>query len=244
MITVTKTRFDEIRDDACDWARGRMWIPRAILLVYLVYADYRLLTDPDSGTIFSGITLAFHEMGHVIFGFMGHFIGSLMGSGTQLLVPLIVMALFLKQRDYFGISVGGFWLSFSLFELARYVGDARAMDLPLVGFSSDPEHDWHYLLGTMHLLLLDTTLAFFLRVAAFAIGASSLAFAVWLMNEMRKPKAKPQRLRPLPPPRVERMAADRVRDVSSPARPVSDAVSKWDEITGSDQPDHGSPKRL
>ena len=124
--------------DAEAWAAGKMWIPRAILLLYLVYADFRFLRDPLSSTMFSGITLAFHEMGHLLFAFAGHFICSLMGSGTQVLVPIIVIILFLRQPDYFGVAVGGFWLSFSLFELANYVADARAMELPLVGFTDDP----------------------------------------------------------------------------------------------------------
>jgi hypothetical protein len=178
------TRLDALRDEAAEWADGRMWIPRALLLLYLVYAEIRFLRDPMGSTTFSGITLAFHEMGHLVFNFMGHFIGSLMGSGTQVLIPLVVMFLFARQPDYFGVSVGGFWLSFSLFELANYVGDARAMDLPLVGFSDDPEHDWHYLLSTTHLLPLDTTFAFLLRVAATLIGIASLAFAAWLLSKM------------------------------------------------------------
>jgi hypothetical protein len=176
--------LSDFMSEARDWCVGRMWIPRALLLLYLVYADIRFLRDPMSGTIFSGITLAFHEMGHLIFAFSGHFVGSLMGSGTQLLVPFIVVAVFYRQPDYFGMSVGGFWLSFSLFELARYVGDARSMDLPLVGFSDDPEHDWHYLLGALHMLPLDTTLAFLIRVLGAIIGAVSLAFAVWLLAKM------------------------------------------------------------
>jgi hypothetical protein len=177
---------DDFLGDAEDWARGRMWIPRALLLAYLVYADYRFLRNPISSTMFSGITLAFHEMGHLLFSFAGHFIGALMGSGMQVLVPILVILIFYRQPDYFGMSVGGFWLSFSLFELASYVGDARAMDLPLVGFSDDPEHDWHYLLSTTHLLPLDTTFAFLIRVVATVIGAASLAFAVWLMMRMRQ----------------------------------------------------------
>lgn len=133
--------------EARDWARGRMWIPRALLLVYLVYADYRLFSNPESSTIFSGITLAFHEMGHVVFSLFGQFICVLMGSGTQVLIPIIVIVLFYKQQgDFFGMAVGGFWLSFSLFELARYVADARAMELPLVTLGGgDPQHDWNYL---------------------------------------------------------------------------------------------------
>jgi len=183
-------------DEAAEWARGRMWIPRALLLVYLVYAGYRLFSDPESSTMFSGITLAFHEMGHVIFNVAGHFIGSLMGSGTQVLIPIVVIILFYRQPDFFGMAVGGFWLSFSLFELARYVGDARAMELPLVGFTDDPEHDWHYLLSTTGLLGADTTLAFLIRLVATASGVASLAFAVWLLIRMaqeQKPALGPAR---------------------------------------------------
>jgi hypothetical protein len=180
--------MNELLDEARAWARGRMWIPRALLLAYLVYAFVRFLREPDSGTIFSGITLAFHEMGHLLFAWAPHFVTSFMGSGMQVLIPIVVMVLFRRQGDYFGVAVGGFWLSFSLFELARYVGDARSMDLPLVGFTSDPEHDWHYLLGAMHMLPADHFFAFLIRVAAFAIGAASITFAVWLLNEMRRPR--------------------------------------------------------
>jgi len=182
--------LEEFLADAEEWARGRMWIPRALLLLYLVYADIRFLRDPMSSTMFSGITFAFHEMGHLIFAFAGHFICSLMGSGTQVLIPIIVIIIFLRQPDYFGVAVGGFWLSFSLFELARYVADARAMDLPLVGFSDDPEHDWHYLLGTLGLLNFDTTLAFLIRVAATLTGVAALAFAVWLLLIMARTKGR------------------------------------------------------
>lgn len=163
-----------------------MWIPRALLLAYLVYADVRFLHDPTHGTMFSGITLAFHEMGHLLFAFAGHFIGALMGSGMQVLVPLAVTIVFLRQPDYFGVAVGGFWLSFALFELAAYVGDARSMLLPLVGFSDQPEHDWNYLLGTLHMLPLDHALAFLIRAIATLLGAASLAFAVWLLREIRR----------------------------------------------------------
>jgi len=180
------TAFDSLLDDAGDWARGRMWIPRALLLAYLVYAEVRFLRNPMSSTIFSGITLAIHEGGHLIFAFAGHWICALMGSGMQILVPIIVIIIFYRQPDYFGVSVGGFWLSFALFELATYVGDARAMDLPLVGFSDHPEHDWNYLLGTMHMLPMDRALAFLLRVCATAIGAASLSFGVWLLIRMQR----------------------------------------------------------
>ena len=178
--------WDEALADARDWARGRFWPAYAVLLAILIYIEVLKLRDVTRWTIFYGITLGFHEMGHLLFGFAGHFIDALMGSGLQVLVPAAVIVVFLRQPDYFGVAVGGFWLSFSLFELAAYVGDARSMLLPLVGFSDQPEHDWNYLLGVMHMLPMDHALAFLIRAIATILGAASLTFAVWLLRAMSR----------------------------------------------------------
>ena len=182
------TWWDQFLDDASDWAEGKMWIPRALLLLILVYLEIIKFHDNTRWTIFYGITLGFHEMGHLVSGWMGQFLCALMGSVFQVAVPIIVIVIFYRQPDYFGMTVGGFWLSYSLFELAAYIGDARAQDLPLVGFASqeDLQHDWHYILGQLHMLPLDTTFAFFTRVAAVAAGAASLTFAVWLLLRMSR----------------------------------------------------------
>ena len=81
-----------------------MWIPRALLLAYLVYADVRFLRDPTHGTIFSGITLGFHEMGHVVFAWAPRFIAVVMGSVFQIAVPIVVIILFYRQPDFFGVK--------------------------------------------------------------------------------------------------------------------------------------------
>jgi hypothetical protein len=170
----------EVADDARDWARGRSWIPRALLLVILLMLQLLHIR------LFSGITLAFHEMGHLLFAWAPQFITVLMGSVFQVAVPVIVIVIFYRQPDYFGMSVGGIWLSYSLWELSDYVGDARSQDLPLVGFASaeDLEHDWHYLLGKLHMLPADHFFAFVLKVLAFGAGAASLACGVWLLIVM------------------------------------------------------------
>ena len=76
------------------------------------------------------------------------------------------------------------WLAFSLFNLATYVGDARAEELPLVGLSDDPLHDWNYLLSHLGLLDADTTLAGLIRLVAFLTWAVALAFGAWLLRQM------------------------------------------------------------
>ncbi len=178
------------RADAVAWAQGRMWWPRALLLVYLAYAGWRHYSDSEYGSLFSGLTLAIHELGHVVFGFLGEWLSVAGGSLTQVAAPVAVAFVLLRQRDYFGVAVGGAWLSMSLSNLAVYVADARAEELPLVSIGNgDVVHDWNYLLGSMHLLAKDAAIAGAIRAAALACLVLSVLLGVWLCRVMaRSPK--------------------------------------------------------
>jgi len=175
------------REDARAWAAGRMWAPRAALLLYLGYAGYRHLTDSEYTSIFSGITLAIHELGHVLFGFLGEWLSVAGGSITQLAAPVAVALILLRQRDYFGVAVGGAWLSMSLSNLAVYVADARAEELPLVSLGGgDVVHDWNYLLGSVHLLPHDAQIAGMARCAALVLLVASVGLGAWLCAVMAR----------------------------------------------------------
>jgi len=188
---VAATRWSRRRDDAVQWATGRLWWPRALLLAYLAYAGWRHLTDPEYASIFSGITLAIHELGHVLFGPFGEWLGVAGGSITQLAGPLAVALILLRQRDYFGFAVGGAWLSMSLSNMAVYVADARAEELPLVSLGGgDVIHDWNYLLGSVHLLAHDAQIAGAIRVLAFVLLAASLGLGAWLCRVMARRPAE------------------------------------------------------
>jgi len=96
------------------------------------------------------LDLAIHEAGHVIFMFLGEYMGIAGGSIFQCLVPLLCIFVFLKQRDYFAMSFCLAWFGINLFDVAIYVADAPVHRLPLVspfGFGEPPLHDWQYLLG-------------------------------------------------------------------------------------------------
>ena len=180
------------REDARAWAAGRLWWPRALLLAYLAYAGYRHLTDPEYGSIFSGITLAIHELGHVLFGFLGEWLSVAGGSITQLAAPVAAALILLRQRDYFGVAVGGAWLSMSLSNLAVYVADARAEELPLVSLGGgDVVHDWNYLLGSVHLLPHDGQIAGMVRFGAFVLLVASIGLGAWLCAVMARRSPEP-----------------------------------------------------
>lgn len=170
--------------DAREWAAGRWWQWRLLLLLFLAYDGTRHLKDPEAGGLFAGITFGVHEFGHLLFAFFGEFMTALGGSLNQLLIPVGAAVLFWYYRDYFGIAVAGTWLGSSMLDLARYVADARAQELDLVGFGEDPQHDWTYILGRLHWLQYDLRIAGVLRALALLLLLASLGFGVWVLLQM------------------------------------------------------------
>jgi hypothetical protein len=178
-----------LRDDAREWATGRWWQWRLPILLLMARETYVLMTNEDAGGFFGGITFGIHELGHVIFAWAGHFLMSAGGSLMQVAAPIAAGLLLARQRDWFGVAVATTWLGSSLWNLARYVADARAQELPLLGLSDEPEHDWAYLLETLGMLELDTALAGLVRLVAIAAWLAALGFGGWLcwvMFETRK----------------------------------------------------------
>lgn len=145
------------------------WMAYAVLWsVFVVWGFGYLLADIDElgrGNFMHNVNLPFHEAGHVIFGVLGSFIGSLGGTLGQLLMPIIAGIALLKSRaDTFGASLCLWWFGENFLDIAPYMADARAGVLPLLGGNygqSSPYgfHDWEYLLGETGLLAYDTALA-------------------------------------------------------------------------------------
>jgi hypothetical protein len=133
------------------------------------------------------VNLPFHEFGHLLFRPFGQWITSLGGTLGQLLMPAICGAVLLIQtRDPFGASVALWWFGENFLDIAPYINDARAGDLPLVGGNfghSAPYgfHDWEYLLGETGLLHLDHHLAQTSRVLGGLILLLALTWGAWLL---------------------------------------------------------------
>ena len=123
--------------------------------------------------------LVFHEAGHVLFGFFGRFMTVLGGSLFQVVVPVICAVAFVRQGNPFGAAVCAWWAGENLLDLAPYIGDARALQLVLLGGHTGAEvegHDWEFLLSQLGWLHKDVALA----LAAHRIGlAIMVAAIVW-----------------------------------------------------------------
>lgn len=138
---------------------------------------YIVATDRDS---FIGIidhaNLAFHEAGHVIFGVFGPTMDLYGGTLGQLVFPAVAIVSFWWKRSPVSFALGWVWLFENFLNIARYIADARAHLLPLVGGGG---HDWTALLTRWGALTLDTRLAAGVKGLGWAGMVAALAWLGW-----------------------------------------------------------------
>jgi hypothetical protein len=169
--------------------RGQTWWLRAPVLVVLAWILHGYATDPLNSSIFDGVSLAFHEMGHAAFSWFGVRILTVAG-GTifQLAIPLAAGAYLLhKQRDPFGAAVCVFWLGTALFGAGVYAGDARAQALPLVspfGPVDVDSHDWTVMLMKYGMLSRDHAIGAGLRRAGLIAMVGAIAAGACVLRVM------------------------------------------------------------
>lgn len=161
-----------------------LWVRSALLCVLLVWGLMLIGASVESNAAGKSflhlINLPFHEAGHVLFRPFGAFVTSLGGTLGQLLMPLICFGvLLLRTRDPFGAAVALWWFGENFLDIAPYINDARAGQLPLIGgnlghLAPYGFHDWEYLLTETGLLQMDHALAQSSRV----LGALIMLLAI------------------------------------------------------------------
>ena len=117
------------------------------------------------------------------------------GSIMQLAVPLGLVVYFVKQRDYFAVTVAGGWLSSSLFNVASYIADAQAQQLPAISLDLDATstHDWNYLLTQWQVLDQYKPISQGVGIVALFVWFLSVvwgAYLCWLMATSVSPAPK------------------------------------------------------
>ena len=154
---------------------------RRARLVFLVavalYGAVRLMT-PDRWDLLDDLNLAVHEAGHLLFVPFGETMTVLGGSLFQVIVPAAFVVYFIRSRQRYAAAVTTVWVGQSLLNVARYIADARAQELPLLG-GEDSIHDWWLLLTEHDLIASDTTIAGWVRLVAGAMMLAAIGVA-WM----------------------------------------------------------------
>ncbi len=122
--------------------------------------------------VLDSANLVFHEAGHPIVGLFSRTLEPYGGTIMQLAIPGAVIWEARRQQQVLGQWLALVWLGENLFNVARYMADARAQVLPLVGGGN---HDWAHILGSWGLLGQDTWLAMLVRL----LGLGLMGWAIW-----------------------------------------------------------------
>jgi hypothetical protein len=161
---------------------------RLLLLALLAYWTWRFVTHPLDGLVIAEsflhlVNLPFHEAGHILLSPFGQFLTSLGGSLMQVLVPLVCAVALARRGDKFGASVCAWWAGQNFVDLAPYIADARALQLPLLGGGTGAEvegHDWEAILQALGWLHRDRQLGMAAHVIGSGAMIAALIAAAWL----------------------------------------------------------------
>jgi hypothetical protein len=90
------------------------------------------------------VNLFIHEAGHFFFGLFGRWIHMISGSLFQVLLPLALLVVTLRQRPA-QAALPGFWVGESMVNVSVYIRDAPYRQLRLI--ARGLTHDWNWLLS-------------------------------------------------------------------------------------------------
>jgi hypothetical protein len=116
--------------------------------------------------LLDGANLALHEAGHPVVGLFSERLMVYGGTIFQLLFPALFAHHFWRRRQAPGFAAMLLWLAESLMNVGRYMKDARAQALPLVGGG---EHDWTEIFGRFGVLAHDVGIGNSVRLLGLAL---------------------------------------------------------------------------
>ena len=146
----------------------------AVVAFAAVCLGFHYLGDAEWVPLVDSANLALHEAGHPLVGIFSARASVYGGTLFQLAFPVVAVLYFRRAANTVGTAACVVWLAENLLNVARYMADARAQELPLVG---NGDHDWAEIFGRWGVLHLDGRIAGFTRGIAVLLVVAAV---VWL----------------------------------------------------------------
>ena len=160
--------------DVDDWAPVPRWGLVALGLAALWFAWVHFVSREGWVFLLDGANLALHEAGPPVVGLFSERLMVYGGTIFQLLFPALFAHHFWRRRQAPGFAAMLLWLAESLMNVGRYMKDARAQALPLVGGG---EHDWTEIFGRFGVLAHDVGIGNSVRLLGLALAVYALGWA-------------------------------------------------------------------
>jgi hypothetical protein len=149
---------------------------------------FGLVFTSESGFVFivDHANLLFHEAGHPFVGLFSQRLEPYGGTIGQLVFPIVLAVSFWRKGLALSFAGSLIWFFENWLNIARYMADARALELPLLGGG---DHDWNTIFSRWNVLSYDTQIAGAVRISAWIGMALVCAWVLWrtLQDRGRQP---------------------------------------------------------
>jgi hypothetical protein len=142
-----------------------------------------LRSEPGFVLLLDHANLVFHEAGHPVVGLFSQRLETYGGTLGQLTFPVVLAVSFWRKNEAISFAVSVIWFFENWLNIARYMADARAQVLPLVGGG---DHDWARIFGRWHVINHDTQIAAAVRATGWVGMGAACAWLIWLWWVRRK----------------------------------------------------------
>jgi hypothetical protein len=133
-------------------------------------------SEPGFVFILDHANLLFHEAAHLFVGLFSQRLEPYGGTIGQLVFPVVLAVSFWRKELPLSFAGSLIWFFENWLNIARYMADARALELPLLGGG---EHDWNTIFSRWNVLSYDTLIADAVRISAWTGMALVCAWVLW-----------------------------------------------------------------
>jgi hypothetical protein len=142
----------------------------ALLLVLV------LASEPGFVLLLDHANLLFHEAGHPIIGLFSERLETYGGTMGQLTFPVVLAVSFWRKRQALSFAASVIWFFENWLNIGRYMADARALELPLVGGG---DHDWNTIFTRWDVLQYDLDTAATVKFIGWTGMAAAVLWVGW-----------------------------------------------------------------
>lgn len=141
------------------------------LFLGLVWAS-----EPGFVFLLDHANLLFHEAGHPILGLFSQPLEPYGGTIGQLVFPVALAVSFWRKGQTLPFAAALIWFFENWLNIAHYMADARALELPLVGGG---DHDWNTIFSRWRLLPYDTQIAGIVKIMGWMGIFATSVWGAW-----------------------------------------------------------------
>ena len=157
-----------------------------------LFALFILVSESGFVFLIDHANLLFHEAGHPIVGMFSSRLEPYGGTLGQLVFPIALAVSFWRKGQPLSFAGSLLWFFENWLNIARYMADARAQELPLVGGG---DHDWNTIFDRWNVLPYDTRIATVVKIIGWIGMVAVCAWVVWRWYRDRNPVSEQESFR-------------------------------------------------